>query len=258
MRDALRQVRPTRFEDVIALVALYRPGPMQNIPRYAARRNGREQYSYPDPRLEPILSETAGISIYQEQLMLIARELAGFTPAEADDLRKAVGKKIASLMASLKDKFLKGCAENGVGATLAQQLWEDNERSADYSFNKSHAACYALISYQTAWLRANYPAEYMAALISSVMSTKDRVPFYVGECADMGIEVSAPGREREPLRLRRGRRQDPVRHDRGQERGRGRGRMIIEARAGAPVRVDLGLLRAGGRTGAQQTHGARA
>ena len=192
MRDALRQVRPTRFEDLIALVALYRPGPMQNIPRYAARLNGREQFSYPDPRLEPILSESAGISIYQEQLMLIARELAGFTPAEADDLRKAVGKKIASLMASLKDKFLKGCAANGVGAALAQQLWEDNERSADYSFNKSHAACYALISYQTAYLRANHPAEYMAALISSVMSTKDRVPFYVGECADMGIEVLPP------------------------------------------------------------------
>ena len=211
--------------------------------------NGREQYSYPDPRLEPILSETAGISMYQEQLMLIARELGGFTPAEADDLRKAVGKKIASLMASLKDKFLKGCAENGVGAALAQQLWEDNERSADYSFNKSHAACYALISYQTAWLRANYPAEYMAALISSVMSTKDRVPFYVGECADMGIEVLPPGREREPLGLRRGRRQDPVRHDGGQERRRGRRvEMIIEARSGAAVRVDLGFLRAGGCT----------
>ena len=192
MRDALRQVKPTRFEDLIALVALYRPGPMQNIPSYAARRNGREAYTFPDPRLEPILADTVGISIYQEQLMLIARELAGFSPAEADDLRKAVGKKIQALMASLKDKFLKGCVDNGVSPQLAQQLWEDNERSADYSFNKSHAACYALVSYQTAYLRANYPAEYMAALISSVMSTKDRVPFYVGECADMGIEVLPP------------------------------------------------------------------
>ena len=167
-------------------------GPDAEHPALRRARNGREQFSYPDPRLEPILSETAGISVYQEQLMLIARELAGFTPAEADDLRKAVGKKIASLMASLKDKFLKGCAANGVSASLAQELWEDNERSADYSFNKSHAACYALISYQTAYLRANHPAEYMAALISSVMSTKDRVPFYVGECADMGIEVLPP------------------------------------------------------------------
>ncbi|HUZ83833.1 MAG TPA: OB-fold nucleic acid binding domain-containing protein, partial [Gaiellales bacterium] len=121
-----------------------------------------------------------------------ARELAGFTPAEADDLRKAVGKKIASLMASLKDKFIAGCEANGVSPAVARQLWDDNERSADYSFNKSHAACYALVSYRTAWLKANHPAEYMAALLSSVMSTKDRVPFYVAECVDMGIEVLPP------------------------------------------------------------------
>jgi DNA polymerase III subunit alpha len=192
MREALRQVRPTRFEDLIALVALYRPGPMQNIPRYAARRNGREAVTFADPRLEGILSETAGISIYQEQLMLIAREIAGFTPAEADDLRKAVGKKIASLMASLKERFIEGCLGNGISKALAHQLWEDNERSADYSFNKSHAACYALIAYRTAWLKANHTAEYMAALISSVMQTKDRVPFYVSECEAMGLDVLPP------------------------------------------------------------------
>jgi DNA polymerase-3 subunit alpha len=192
MREALRQVRPTRFEDLIALVALYRPGPMQNIPRYAARRNGREAVTYADPRLETILSETAGISIYQEQLMLIARDIAGFSPADADDLRKAVGKKIASLMASLKERFIEGCLKNGIPQSLAQQLWEDNERSADYSFNKSHAACYALIAYHTAWLKANHTAEYMAALISSVMQTKDRVPFYVSECEAMGLEVLPP------------------------------------------------------------------
>ncbi|MFL6039867.1 MAG: DNA polymerase III subunit alpha [Gaiellales bacterium] len=192
MREALRQVRPTRFEDLVALVALYRPGPMQNIPVYAARKNGREAVTYPDPRLEGILAETMGITVYQEQAMLIAREIAGFTPAEADDLRKAIGKKIASLMASLKDRFIEGCIANGVSPDLAARLWDDNERSSDYSFNKSHAACYALIAYRTAWLRANHPAEYMAALISSVMSTKDRVPFYVTECADMGIEVLPP------------------------------------------------------------------
>jgi DNA polymerase-3 subunit alpha len=192
MREALRSVRPTRFEDLVALNALYRPGPMQNIPHYAARRNGREQFTYADPRLEPILAETVGISVYQEQLMTIAREIAGFTPAETDDLRKAVGKKIASLMSSLKEKFVAGCVTNGCSEALAQQLWSDNERSADYSFNKSHSACYALIAYRTAYLKANHPAEYMAALISSVMSTKDRVPFYVAECADMGIEVLPP------------------------------------------------------------------
>ena len=157
-------------------------------------------------------------------------------------------------MASLKDKFLKGCVENGVSPQLAQQLWEDNERSADYSFNKSHAACYALVSYQTAYLRANYPAEYMAALISSVMSTKDRVPFYVGECADMGIEVLPPGRQREPVRLRGGRRQDPLRPDGGQERRRERGEADHRRPRGAAVRLDLGLLRAGGRVGAEQAH----
>ena len=136
MREALRQVRPTRFEDLVALVALYRPGPMQNIPKFAARRNGREPVTYPDARLEGILSETAGVTIYQEQLMLIAREIAGFSPAEADDLRKAIGKKIATLMASLKDKFIAGCLGNGLSQTVAQQLWDDNERSAEYSFNK--------------------------------------------------------------------------------------------------------------------------
>jgi DNA polymerase III subunit alpha len=192
MREALRQVRPTRFEDLIALNALYRPGPMQNIPTYARRKNGLEPVSYPDPRVESILEDTFGICIYQEQSMLLARELAGFSPAQADDLRKAIGKKIAKLMATLKDEFIQGCIANGVEPQLAQQLWDDNERSADYSFNKSHAACYALVAYRTAYLKANHPAEYMAALISSVMSTKDRVPFYVTECADMGLEVLPP------------------------------------------------------------------
>ncbi|HEY0388890.1 MAG TPA: DNA polymerase III subunit alpha [Gaiellales bacterium] len=192
MRDALRAVKPTRFEDLVALVALYRPGPMQNIPKFAARRNGREAVSYLDPRLEPILAETSGITIYQEQSMLIARQIAGFSPAEADDLRKAIGKKIRSLMDSLKDKFIEGCLATGTPRPIAEQLWDDNERSADYSFGKAHSACYALIAYHTAWLKANHPAEYMAALISSVMSTKDRVPFYVAECTDMGIEVLPP------------------------------------------------------------------
>ena len=192
MREALRSVRPTGFDDVIALGALYRPGPMQNIPKYAARKNGREPVTYADPRLESILSETYGITVYQEQSMLIAREVAGFSPAEADDLRKAIGKKIRTLMASLKDKFIEGCLANGVSKPVAEQLWDDNERSSDYSFNKAHAACYALTSYRTAWLRANHPAEYMAALISSVMSTKDRVPYYVSECTSMGLEVLPP------------------------------------------------------------------
>ncbi len=192
MRDALRQVKPTEFEDLVALVALYRPGPMQNIPVYARRKNGQEPVTYTDPRLEPILGTSMGVYVYQEQAMQIAKDLAGFTPSEADDLRKAISKKNADLMASLKPKFVGGCAANGVAAGVAEALWGENERSAEYSFNKSHAACYALISYRTAYLKANHPAEYMAALISSVMDTKDKVPFYVAECTEMGIEVLPP------------------------------------------------------------------
>jgi DNA polymerase-3 subunit alpha len=192
MREALRQVKPTEFEDLIALVALYRPGPMQYIPTYANRKNGKEPVSYIDPRLKAITGSTMGISIYQEQSMEIAKQLGGFTPAEADDLRKAIGKKIHSLMASLKDKFIEGCIRNDTSEQVARQLWDDMEKAQDYSFNKSHAACYALIAYQTAWLRAHHPCEYMAALISSVMNTKDRVPFYVNACHELGIEVLPP------------------------------------------------------------------
>src|SRR5262249_9069462 len=192
MREALRQVRPTEFEDIIALVALYRPGPMQYIPVYANRKHGKEPIAYLDPRLKPITGTTYGISVYQEQSMEIAKHVAGFSPGEADDLRKAIAKKNHALMASLKNKFIEGCIANDATEQVARQLWDDMEKSQDYSFNKSHAACYALIAYQTAWLRANHPCEYMAALISSVMNTKDRVPFYVNACHEMGIEVLPP------------------------------------------------------------------
>lgn len=192
MREALRQVKPTEFEDLIALVALYRPGPMQYIPVYARRKAGQEPVTFIDPRLEAITGDTYGISIYQEQSMEIAKQIGGFSPADADDLRKAIGKKIHSLMASLKEQFLEGCVANGTTKEVAKQLWEDMEKAQDYSFNKSHAAGYALIAYRTAWLRAHHPHAYMAALISSVMSTKDRVPFYVNACHEMGIEVLPP------------------------------------------------------------------
>jgi DNA polymerase-3 subunit alpha len=192
MREALRQVKPTVFEDLIALGALYRPGPMANIPSYGKRKAGLEQVTYVDKRLKPILQETYGICVYQEQYMRIAQELAGFSITDADDLRKAIGKKIRSLMDSLKDQFMNGAAEQNVTPAAAKQLWEDVEKAADYSFPKAHAACYALISYQTAWLKQHHPCEYMAALISSVMSTKDRVPIYVNACHELGIEVLPP------------------------------------------------------------------
>ncbi|HEV7399253.1 MAG TPA: DNA polymerase III subunit alpha [Solirubrobacterales bacterium] len=192
MRDALRKVGPTEFADLVALGALYRPGAMAYIPAYAKGKKDPSTVRYPDPRLRAITEETHGCVVYQEQLMAIAREMAGFSGAEADDLRKAIGKKKRELMATMKDKFMQGLAESNTAPGVAKDLWKLNEAAADYSFNKSHAACYGLISYRTAYLKANYPAEYMAAVISSVMSTKDKVPFFVNRCEEMGIEVLPP------------------------------------------------------------------
>ena len=192
MREALRKVAPTEFADLIALVALYRPGAMDQIPTYARGKRDPETISYADDRLIPIIEDTKGVILYQEQAMLISRELAGFSGAKADDLRKAIGKKNREAMAKLKPDFFEGCLASGTAGSVIEQLWATNEKSADYSFNKSHAACYALISYRTAWLKANYPAEYMAALISSVMDTKDKVPFFVAQAEQMGIEILPP------------------------------------------------------------------
>ncbi len=192
MRDALRKVGPTEFADLVALGALYRPGAMAYIPAYAKGKKDPSTVRYPDPRLRAITEETHGCVVYQEQLMAIAREMAGFSGAEADDLRKAIGKKKRELMATMKDKFMQGLAESNTAPNVAKDLWKLNEAAADYSFNKSHAACYGLISYRTAYLKANYPAEYMAAVISSVMNTKDKVPFFVNRCEEMGIDVLPP------------------------------------------------------------------
>lgn len=193
MRAALKQVAPTELRDLVAIVALYRPGPMAHIPHYAARKAGREKVEYLHPKLEAIQGETYGITVYQEQSMLVARELAGFTPGQADDLRKAIGKKLHDKMATLKPLFLKGCADNGVSKEVAEELWRDNEAAADYSFNKSHAACYAYVSYVTGYLKANYPEEYMAALLSSVMGDKDKGPMYLTEASlNMKIRILPP------------------------------------------------------------------
>ncbi len=192
MREALKKVGPTEFEDLIALNALYRPGAMDQIPTYARGKHRPEAISYPDERLRPILESSKGVILYQEQSMQIAKTLAGFSGAKADDLRKAIGKKNRAAMATLKPEFVEGCRASGTSAQVIEFLWNTNEKSADYSFNRSHAACYALIGYRTGWLKANYPAEYMAALISSVMSTKDKVPFFVARCEDMGIEILPP------------------------------------------------------------------
>ncbi|MFL5819840.1 MAG: DNA polymerase III subunit alpha [Solirubrobacteraceae bacterium] len=192
MREALRKVRPTEFDDLVALNALYRPGAMDQIPAYARGKRDPSSISIPDERLRPILLPTKGVILYQEQAMQIATEIAGFSGAKADDLRKAIGKKKHKEMARLKPEFIAGCRASGTPAQVTEWLWATIERGKDYSFNKSHAACYALIAYRTAWLKANHPAEYMAALISSVMSTKDKVPFFVARCEEMGIAILPP------------------------------------------------------------------
>jgi DNA polymerase-3 subunit alpha len=192
MREALKKVRPDEFNDLVALNALYRPGAMDQIPVYAKGKHNPETISYPDERLRTILESSNGVILYQEQAMQISKEIAGFSGAKADDLRKAIGKKNRAAMAALKPEFVEGCRASGTSSAVTESLWQTNEKSADYSFNKSHAACYALIAYRTAWLKANYPAEYMAALISSVMSTKDKVPFFVARCEEMGIEILPP------------------------------------------------------------------
>ncbi|MDP8943583.1 MAG: DNA polymerase III subunit alpha [Actinomycetota bacterium] len=192
MREALRKVRPTAFEDLVALVALYRPGAMRHIDTYARNKRHPERVSYVDERLRPITEPTYSVILYQEQSMQIAKAIAGFSGPEADDLRKAIAKKDREKMASIRDRFVEGARGTGTPEPVIQELWSANEAAADYSFPKAHAACYALIAYRTAWLKANYPAEYMAALISSVMQTKDKVPFFVSRCDEMGIEVLPP------------------------------------------------------------------
>ncbi len=192
MQKALRNVRPSEFDDLVALNALYRPGAMDHIGTYARGKRNPETIEFPDERLRPITESTKGVILYQEQAMQIAKTLAGFSGAKADDLRKAIGKKNREAMAKLKPEFFAGCRASGVSERVIEQLWTTNEKSADYSFNKSHAACYGLIAYRTAWLKANHPAEYMAALISSVMSTKDKVPFFATQAEQMGIEILPP------------------------------------------------------------------
>jgi DNA polymerase-3 subunit alpha len=192
MREALRQLRPERLEDVIAMVALYRPGPMQMIPDFTARRHGRVKPSYEHPVMEKHLQETYGIMVYQEQVLKIAAEMAGFSMSEADDLRKAMGKKIAALMAEQRTKFLAGARARGVKEKVAERVFELMERFAGYGFNKAHATAYGIVAYQTAYLKANYPVAFMAALLTSEMANTDKVVVHIEECRSMGIEVLPP------------------------------------------------------------------
>ncbi|MFH0791903.1 MAG: DNA polymerase III subunit alpha [bacterium] len=192
MQRYLKQLKPTEFEDIVAMVALYRPGPMQFIPDFINGKHKRREITYLHPKLEPILKSTYGICVYQEQLMLIARELAGFTLGEADVLRKAVGKKIKSLLESQQEKMIQGMIKNGITKKTAETIWEWILPFARYGFNKSHSAAYALIAYQTAYLRCHYPVEFMAALLTSEKHDMERISTLIGECKKMGIDVLAP------------------------------------------------------------------
>lgn len=192
MKRYLRELKPTEFEDIIAMVALYRPGPMEWIPDYISGKNGKKKPTYLHKKLEPILAKTYGVAIYQEQVMQIARDLAGFTMAEADVLRKAMGKKIAKLLNEQKKKFIEGCVKNGIASELAEKIFAFIEPFAGYGFNRSHAACYALIAYQTAYLKALWPTEFMAALLSSDQQDIDRVAIEIQECQRMNTTVTRP------------------------------------------------------------------
>jgi DNA polymerase-3 subunit alpha len=192
MKRYLRDLKPTVFEDIIAMVALYRPGPMEWIPDYIAGKHGDKKVAYLHPKLQPILEKTYGVAIYQEQVMQIARDLAGFSMGQADVLRKAMGKKIASLLAQQKEKFIDGCVKNGVNKELAEKVFSFIEPFAGYGFNRSHAACYALIGYQTAYLKAHWPVEFMAALLTSDQHDTDRVAIEIEECRNMGMKIMPP------------------------------------------------------------------
>ncbi len=192
MQKYLKELKPSSFEDLIAMVALYRPGPMDYIPSFIARKHGKEKIAYDLPDMEEELKETYGITVYQEQVMLLSRTLAGFTKGESDTLRKAMGKKKADVMAKLKTKFIDGCKANNHPEKIAGKIWTDWEKFASYAFNKSHATCYAHVSFQTGYLKANYPAEYMAAVLSRNLNDIKKVTFFMDECKRMSLSVLGP------------------------------------------------------------------
>ncbi|MDP6169343.1 MAG: DNA polymerase III subunit alpha, partial [Candidatus Marinimicrobia bacterium] len=192
MREFLKKLEPTVLEDLIAMNALYRPGPMQNIDDFISRKHGKNKILYTHPLMEPILKETYGIIVYQEQVMQIAHEIAGFTLSEADIMRRAMGKKIKSLMDELAIKFVDGAEKKGIKKKKAEEIFSLIEKFAQYGFNKSHSTAYAYVAYQTAWLKVHYPAEFMSANLTSEMGSIDRIVVLINECKKMGIEVRPP------------------------------------------------------------------
>ncbi|NDD35674.1 MAG: DNA polymerase III subunit alpha, partial [Flavobacteriia bacterium] len=192
MQKHLKDLKPTVFGDLIAMNALYRPGPLEYIPSFIRRKHGVEPITYDLADMEEYLKETYGITVYQEQVMLLSQKLAGFTKGEADVLRKAMGKKLKDVLDKMKPKFVEGGAERGHDATVLEKIWKDWEAFASYAFNKSHSTCYAWIAYQTAYLKAHYPAEYMAAVLSNNMNDIKQVSFFMEECKRMKMDVLGP------------------------------------------------------------------
>src|SRR5690606_26142919 len=191
MQMYLRELKPDKFEDLIAMNALYRPGPMEYIPRFIVRKHGREAVTYDLPDMEEHLEETYGITVYQEQVMLLSQKLAGFSKGDADVLRKAMGKKQIEVLNKMKAQFMDGCKANGHDLKIAEKIWTDWEAFAQYAFNKSHSTCYAFVAYQTAYLKANYPSEYMAAVLNHAGSL-EKITFFMEECKRMGLKVLGP------------------------------------------------------------------
>jgi DNA polymerase-3 subunit alpha len=192
MKRYLRDLKPNRFEDLIAMNALYRPGPMEYIPKFIRRKHGIEPIDYPLPVMEKYLDDSYGITVYQEQVMLLSQELAGFTKGEADSLRKAMGKKKKSIMDEMNLKFLEGCRKKGYDEAIVNKIWSDWEAFAQYAFNKSHSTCYALVAFETGYLKAHYPAEYMAAVLSRNISDIKKITIFMDETRRMGMEVLGP------------------------------------------------------------------
>lgn len=192
MKDVHKQIKPDRFEDLIAIVSLYRPGPMDNIPTYIKRKHGEEEITYLHPSLAPILDETYGIMVYQEQVMQIARALGGYTMGEADKLRKVMGKKQREEIPKQREKFTKGAIANGISEDVAKSIFDQMEKFASYGFNKSHAAAYSLISYQTAYLKTHYPVEFMTAVMDLDMTNAEKLSFFTAECKAAGIDILQP------------------------------------------------------------------
>jgi DNA polymerase III, alpha subunit len=192
MQKYLRELQPSTFEDLIAMNALYRPGPMDYIPQFIARKHGVEPIVYDIPIMEKYLKDTYGITVYQEQVMLLSRLLADFTRGESDALRKAMGKKLREKLDHMKPKFIEGGKKNGHDGKTLEKIWADWEKFASYAFNKSHATCYSWVAYQTAYLKANYPAEYMASVLSRNLSNITELVKYMDECKMMKIQVLGP------------------------------------------------------------------